>query len=221
MVSFLVGSSKKEITLGQVSKRIGIAQRAVWFLLQTIALVDDHLNGAIEADEVCVAEEKNNYTRNCLQGKQAKPVISAIIIKNNKWVKAVYPQGAQPLISQQNISYKIGKDNALMPNKTRVCYILDFDYNHKAVDYSKGQDSQEFLKILFKIYVSLIEGFSSRLTRGVNGIDYLVSKKGLQACFNRFIAISSRKKLQATKRFLMFLKEIKQKNILYKELISY
>jgi transposase-like protein len=141
------------------------------------------LKGDIEADTTFVGgKEENKHADKRTPGSQGganKAVVLGIVERGGE-LRTEHVADAKAKTLQGSVRRNVAKGSAILTDEDRSFVGLDDDYNHLAVNHSKG----EYVRLGGFVHTNRIESVWALLKRQIFGIHHWVSDKHL----NRYVA---------------------------------
>lgn len=204
---WLITAHKKGISSLQISRDLGIGQKAGWFLLHRIRqmLADnapEKLDSIVEIDETYVGGKFANMNRKRRkkyqdEGVDNKAAVMGIVQRDGKAKLKVIGGNTFKEVVRAHV-----KNEALIVTDTHNGYAgLANEYEaHLSVNHSQ----MEFKNGL--AYTNTVEGFFSCLKRSIIGIYHQVSVKHLEAYCNETAYRYNTRKIKDVERFELTMK---------------
>ena len=170
LVLFFLSSRSKGMSSIELGKIIGVQQKMAWYMAQRVrdALsADSGLSGIVEMDETIVGK-KNKTTVIGMKERSSGRVIA-------------HKAHADKTTAFHLIKENVGRGAELHTDGSSIYRGIDkHGYKHKSVNHSKKEYSRG------NVATNGIEGFWSRLKKGVHGTHHHVSKNCLQRYVDEF-----------------------------------
>ena len=220
------GSAKNGVSALEMSRKLQVSYKSALFLMHRIrhAMAQDprnppKLTGTVEVDETyCGGKPRYRGTAERPLNKRgrgtAKQPVFAMVERGGKVrsrvIATVNAQNVKQIM-RENIdqSAKIMTDNASFYNGAAPEFAGHEVVNHGAGEYVRGN-----------AHTNTIEGFFSRVKRGLNGTYHAVSKKHLHRYMSHFEYMYNTRGLNDGERTLELLEQARGKRLMYKEPIA-
>ena len=185
---YLVVTARKGISSMQLSKELGIGQKAAWFLLQRIrkACEDDNggngfLQGIVEIDEAYLggleANRHESKKKKAGRGPNGKEVALGMKERDGKVAIKHLPSSKGEHIRPE-IEKTIAKGSTLCTDEAPVYEALQSQYDHKTVNHSAKQYVDGMA------HTNSIESVWAVLKRAFYGVFHSFSAKHMQLYLN-------------------------------------
>jgi transposase-like protein len=189
MAIWLITNHPKGIASVTLAKDLKITQKSAWFMLHRLrhaartSSFNAPLKGDIEADTTFVGgKEKNKHADRRTPGSQGganKAVVLGIVERGGE-LRTEHVADAKAKTLQGSIRRNVAKWSAILTDEDRSFIGLDDDYNHLAVNHSKG----EYVRLGGFVHTNSIESVWALLKRRIIGVHHWVSDKHL----NRYVS---------------------------------
>lgn len=221
---YLVTSHKKGISSLQLSRDLGIGQKAAWFVNHRIRemLREEFpamLNGMVEADETYVGgkvKNKHAHVRRDIKNKMSpliKTPVLGLLERDGKVftqvVKDVNRETVLPIVRGQ-----ISSTAMLVTDSSHMYTPINETHEHHVINHTDGEYVRGF------VHTNGIEGYWSLLKRGIIGIYHYVSPKHLSRYCDEFSYRYNTRKQGESERFCNAITGASGKRLKYKNLIA-
>lgn len=225
---------KKGISSHQLSRDLGITQKAAWHVLHRIrtmvkAKAPQMLKGTVEADESFFggkASNKHAKQRRLMfekgTGYVHKTAVMGLVERGGN-VVAFRISEAKGFVMKPHVRRIVDKNAMLVTDGFGGYKDLDKEYQkHIVINHANGiygfevYTNGEFVKY----HTNTIEGFWSQMKRGVYGIYHQVSPKHLDRYCDEFVFRYNTRKTTNSNRFFIGLKQTEGCRLKYADLIA-
>lgn len=223
---YLINSNKKGISSIQLGKQVGITQKSAWFVLQRIRkatesdLFKQPLKNIVEIDETYIggkAGNKHMKDRIKAKGVYDKSIIMGMVERNGT-VKTQQIEDTTAKTLLKHIYNSVEENSLLITDELQSYKSIGHSYIHRQVNHSQD----EYVRKLngLKLHTNTIEGFWSLVKRGLYGIHHWASKKHIQKYLSLYSFAYNTRNLEDNQKFNLFLKNLQNTKITYKNLIN-
>ncbi len=215
----LVCAAKNGMSSMELHRVIGVTQKTAWFMLGRIreAMKPDGGGlmgtggGTVEADETYWGNTKRSLAAKNYKGRggEHKEKIFSLVERGGKvcsfHVPSVSGATLKPILMSQ-----VATDAHLMTDEARVYMAIGKEFaSHNVVTHSKGE------YVRGHVYTNTIEGFFSRLKRGLVGTYHHVSAFHLKRYVVEFDFRYNTRKSTDTERLMTLIGGIGGKRLMY------
>lgn len=216
---YLITSHKKGISSLQLSRDLGIRQKAAWFVLHRIRYMLQQqgflLNNTVEVDECYCGGKWSNMTKSkraklVESGKDNKTPVMGLVERDGLAKLTVIGKRTFKEVIRQNVD-----TNAFINTDEHLGYAgLTQEFaDHATINHSRG----EYFKN--DVHTNTVEGFFGLFKRCILGIYHQISPKHLQAYCDEVVYRYNTRDVKDTERFMQSLKQTEGR-LTYAQLIK-
>jgi transposase-like protein len=216
----LVCASKNGMSSMELHRLLGVTQKTAWFMLHRIreAMKPEsggllgNGGGTVEADETYWGNTKRSKAAKGYKGRgyAHKEKIVSLVERGGK-VRSFHVQSVTAKTLKPILLSQIARDAHLMTDEASMYTVVGREfYSHNVVNHSHGQ------YVCGKSHTNTIEGFFSRLKRGLIGIYHHVGRQHLGRYATEFDFRYNTRKVTDVERAAVVIGGIGGKRLMYR-----
>ena len=216
---YLLHTARKGVSSVQMSKELGITQKAAWFLNHRIREAMQHrgglFSGVVEIDETYIGGKEINRHASKRKGGRGianKQAVFGISQRNGRTY--AFPIDGTDRVKLQSAIVENVKRGTTIYTDSHSGYDELKGYNHESVAHSVGEYVRN------QVHTNGVESFWSLLKRGYIGIYHQMSVKHLYRYVNEFSYRHSDRYDKMTDCMALTIDGMIGKRLSYKELIA-
>ena len=216
-------SAKNCVSALEMSRRLQVTYKTALFMMHRIrhAMADGpdapKLGGVVEADETYVGgKPRNRSTKKGRNPNNPKMPVFAVVERGGEVRARVMPS-----VTSENVKDALleacDTSATLMTDELAVYKFVGRPFaRHERINHRRGEYVRKSGYGLPKVTTNSIEGFFSRVKRGLNGTFHAVSKKHLHRYIDGFAFIYNTREMNDGERTLELIRRTEGKRLMYK-----
>jgi transposase-like protein len=216
----LMTSSKKGISLLQISRELGITIKSAWFMTHRIreAMRQDGppepFNGTTEVDEAYIGGKPRKKTGPHKRGAGTKKAPIMVLVERDGNARCFPLEVVDSKTLKSEVAVNVAKEAIVMTDESRMYHKLRDDGLHRTVEHTAGEYSRIDPDGVV-VNTNTAESFFALLKRGHYGVFHQLSKKHLHRYCDEFSFRWDHRKISDGERMTAAIKGVKGKRLMY------
>ncbi|MFN0016975.1 MAG: IS1595 family transposase [Pirellulaceae bacterium] len=219
---WMLANCKNGVSSWEIHRAIGVTQKTAWFMLHRIRLAMQNgsfekLKGEVEADETFIGGKARNMHKGQRKvkgsGTMGKEVVMGLLDRHTRQVRVKHVEGTKKKHTAAEVRSHVEPGSEVFTDALKSYSGLSDEYVHGFVDHAEKY-------VDGKIHTNGLENFWSLLKRAVKGTYVSIMPFHLFRYLDEQSYRFNKRDGHDSERFMEVLMGIKNKRLMYKDLIA-